>query len=388
MPKNRVIYACEALFVGPSPATGQHLAIGYTAESYSGGGLGSSGTVATGNNLVRQLYRVQSVNHDFAITRRDVFQLGELAAIDRVILEQPTVNLSFDYIQASLTNEKAMGFTISSGNLVSAISGLLNKTTDEKNYFIKTQSEGVDSVGNATDFPYFVTALGNGFITSYTSEAAVGDFPRASVSVEALNVNYDTQTGEAGALPFYATNDIPAVLPSDGSVISTYKYKLPQTQSSTGLGYSAIRPGDITLSIGYDEGGVKVSDAKIQSYSLNVDLSRTPLLKLGSKYAFSREVNFPVNASLSVTMNHGDISTGKLSEILANNTDYNLEVRMNQPVAGSPRALTYLIRGANLDSQSSSTSIGSDKSATLNFSVSIGGPSQSTHGFYMSGINN
>ena len=63
MARNRIIYQSEALYAGPSPATGDHFSAGNG-----------------GNNLVNQLHRVQSANYSFNIARQDVNQFGELAS--------------------------------------------------------------------------------------------------------------------------------------------------------------------------------------------------------------------------------------------------------------------------------------------------------------------
>ncbi len=361
MPRNRVIYNAEALYVGPTPCTGQHWSMGNT-----------------GINLISGLTRIQSADYSFNIARQDVNQFGELAAIDRVILQQPTVNLGFSYLQANLTNERLMGFNISSGTqVVSAISGILNKVSDEKNYFIKTVAEGNDAKGD-TALNATTIGIGNGFITSYTAEGSVGNFPRVSLGIEALNLEFENATG----------TNIPAINPTNGNAITTWQYTVPVYTGNAPVNpnISVLRPGDITLSIGYNEGGALISDAKIQSYSLGFNLSRNPLLKLGSKYAFSREINFPVPVTMSVNAMMGDLQTGSLVEIINNNTDYDLSVTINQPGTSTP-AVYYSLKEANLDSQSFTSSIGGNKGVTLSFTAQVGGPAATGMGLYLSGLN-
>ena len=167
MPRNRVIYQSEALFVGPSPATGIHFhnysgltgdnvmkkaralhtldakwanqlsASGETAVVTIFTGTSGSNTAGdvfkfapgashsaaskiqsitfTGGNRIEQLHRIQSCNYSFNIARTDVNQFGELAAIDRVVLESPTVALDFSYVLANFANEKKLGFDIVQG---------------------------------------------------------------------------------------------------------------------------------------------------------------------------------------------------------------------------------------------------------------------------------
>ena len=86
-----------------------------------------------------------------------------------------------------------------------ALSGILNKTEDERSTLLKLlqRCDALDS-NVATTSPPSVIGIGNGFITSYSTEDAVGDFPTASVSVEALNMDFVT---------IVSGNFIPAVDP-------------------------------------------------------------------------------------------------------------------------------------------------------------------------------
>jgi len=363
MSRNRIIYQSEALYAGPSPATGNH----FTDQQNLSG------------NLVNQLHRVQSANYSFNIARQDVNQFGELAAIDRVILESPTVSLDFSYILNSFGNEKLLGFGPFDSDQVSCISGILNKTADERNYFIRTVGEGADAQGTATGAAnQNVIGIGNGFISSYSTEGSVGNFPTVTVNVEALNMAFDAGT---------TGNYVPAVVPTDGSKITGVKYALPTAVSSiAATGVSALRPGDITVDISeYGEGGTTVSDAKIQSYTLNFDLTRNPLQKLGSKFAFAREIQFPVTVSMQVQALLGDLTTGNLADIIKNDKNYDVSVALKHPTDGSTQ-VKYFLKRAKLDSQEFSSSIGDNKSVTLNFSTQIGGPNQNDRGLMMSGV--
>lgn len=361
MARNRIIYQSEALYAGPSPATGDHFSAGNA-----------------GNNLVNQLHRVQSANYSFNIARQDVNQFGALGAIDRVILESPTVSLDFSYILNSFGNEELLGFGPLDSVNVTCISGILNKTTDERNYFIRTVAEGSDALSIGTGAAnQNVIAIGNGFITSYSTEASVGNFPTATVNVEGLNMQFDA--GVTG-------NYIPAVVPTDGSKIISKKYALPTAVSSIAQGaLSALRPGDISFNLDQPSGGATITDAKIQSYTISFDLARTPLQKLGSKFAFAREINFPVTVNMQIQAELGDLTTGTLADIITADRTYDLQVTLKHPTSGTDQMI-YKVEGAKLDSQEFSSSIGANKSVTLNFSTQIGGPSQSDIGIFMSGL--
>jgi len=379
MARNRVIYQSEALYVGPTTIAQQH-------------------TVSN----VLQLQRVQSANYSFNLERQDVNQFGELASIDRVILSAPTVSLDFSYLVANLHNESGLGFTtLDKGHTdyISCISGILNKSSDEKNYFIKTVKEGADALDISSDsrldtfaegvgghLTQSTIGIGNGFITSYTAEGSVGNFPTATVNVEALNMVINS-----GASGF----NVPSVDPAAGTAITDYQVILPTAASTlAGDQTSVLRPGQITVDIvdnaqayggnAFNEMGVLVSDAKIQSYNISFDLGRTPLEKLGSKFAFAREIDFPVTITASIEANVGELTTGNLADMISTDQNYDLFVRLKDPT-NTDINVDYHIKKAKLDSEEFSSSIGDNKSVTLNFSAQVGGPSQNDIGFFMSG---
>jgi len=87
MSRNRVIYQSEGLYVS---------------------NVASSGTAVSHE----QLNRVQSANYSFTINRQDVNQFGDLARIDSLVLDPPTVSLDFSYYLTDGFNERALGFFV------------------------------------------------------------------------------------------------------------------------------------------------------------------------------------------------------------------------------------------------------------------------------------
>ena len=402
MARNRVIYQSEALFVGQKTGvTDAH----------------------TSANDIKQLHRVQSANYAFSVARTDVNQFGELAAIDRVVLDTPTVSLDYSYLLSNMSNEENMGFFVNTkevgtSNLVSALSGILNKTEDERNYFIQTSREGEDAVGDTTRDDDSLTGIGaqadtigigNGFITSYSSEASVGGFPTVSVAVEGMNMLFATGTQN---VPNPGINRI------DGSA-STTKASLPtvsgdfkaSSEQSGILSISTLRPGDITIKIAehstdgsfgsddYDLGGAKLptaagdatESANIQSYNISFDLGRTPIQRLGNRFAFAREVDFPVNVSLSLDAIMTDLTTGNLNDLVDCEKSYDIQIQL-KGITGSAcdtvktDVAAYVLKNMKPDSQSYSSSIGDNKTVTLDFSTQIGGPRDTNAGVFFKGV--
>ena len=130
-------------------------------------------------------------------------------------------------------------------------------------------------------------------------------------------------------------------------------------------------------------------------------MSRTPLQRLGVKYAYSREIDFPVSVSLSVDAILADLTTGNLADIVNCDRSYDVAIEMAAPadcMGGASQShdlrgfdgrlpvATYIIKNAKLDSESFSSSIGDNKGVTLDFSAQIGGPNQSGNGLFMKGV--
>jgi hypothetical protein len=388
MARNRIIYQSEALFAGQK----------------------SSDSIVNAHGVgdVKQLHRVQSANYAFNVARTDVNQFGELAAIDRVVLDTPTVSLDFSYLLANFANEENLGFNVNASSVndasvVSAVTTLIDRTKDEKNYFIQTSAEGTDANADAT--PQDVIGIGNGFMTSYSSEASVGGFPTVSVGVEGMNMIFDT-----GA----ALIANPAINKIDGTAATT-ECAIPTASGDAGvtgqLQISTLRPGDIKISIAVNDGssafgsddfdlpgaklptaaGVGTNSANIQSYTISFDLARTPIQRLGNRFSFAREIDFPVNVSLSVDAILTDLTTGNLNTLIDCEKSYNIKIEM-LGITGvecpptKATICTYIMKDMRPDSQSYTSTIGDNKSVTIDFTSQIGGPSQDTVGLFMRGV--
>lgn len=346
----------------------------------------------------RQLKRVQNANYSFTINRQDVNQFGQLARIDSVILESPTVSMDFSYYLTDSENERLLGMT-TDGNLQS-LSGIMTRSQNEygNNFFILTVPEGRDAVKgdlNSTEADKTVISAGNVYITDYSIEGSVGSFPTASVSLEALNIKSDIGV---------SFKDIPAIDSTDGTKICDTCFVLPAAESGDGI--SVLKPGDITIdlkdagllsrqisgdNLGY--GSEDAGSAHIQSFTISTPMGRTALQRLGSTYAFAKEIDFPVTCTLSVNALVSDLKDGNLVDLMCGK-DYDLKIKMQDPkcIDCDPNtaapSLIIDFKGAVLDSESFSSAIGDNKTVDLTFSTQIGGPEDNTVGVFISGKEN
>ena len=375
--RNRVIYQSEAVYVGPSPASGFHFG---TLGTFGG----SSNDLHNSNNLVKQLQRVQTANYSFNVERTDVNQFGQLAAIDRIILTNPTVSLDLSYINANLANENILGFNVVSGNAESTVQSIVDfmgGSGDERNYFIRTVSEGSDAVNfasSASGTVNGVIGIGNGRVTSFSTEASVGNFPTTTINIEGYNMKFDKGT---------SGNFVPAINLVNGNTLSNF-YTLPTANQNVGIGLgnaiSALRPGDITVSIPSIT-GADTATMNVQSYTLSLDIGRTPIEKLGNRFAFTRPIDFPLTVSLSVDAQVTDLVAGNFAGLLVEDSTYSPSITIKSPTDSNLTMAKYTLKGAKLDSEEFSSDIGSNKTVTLNFSAQVGGPQDSTNGLFMNG---
>ena len=430
MARNRVIYQSQALFIAPS-ATG--VQVSGTTGNNAGISLSptvtnptNTGELASGVSLLKKMDRIQNCNFNFSINRQDINEFGKLARIDSIVMETPTVGLDFSYYVTDGYNERLMGFNVtgfkSDGstfidtsvvNGAQAISGLLSDLQGN-NYYILTVDEGEDVVGGNLTPSSTIVALGNVFISEYGFEASVGAIPTVSVTLEAFNIKSDaslaplTLTGNAlgdgGADIVTITGVSPAIdlFANPATKLTNVKngYKLDISRHFTGsistapgvnfTGFttgtssvSALRPGDIQLTLPSSEGLTNLSTAHIQSFSFTLPLSRTVLQRLGNTFGFARVIDVPINMDLSMSAIVSELRNENLFDILASPTKQDFTIALKD--SNGNRKIAYTIKGAILQGETYSENLGDNQTVDLTYSVQIGGANDTTAGLFMSG---
>jgi len=368
MAKNRVIYQSDALF--------------------------ASQTVnSTGSDEHAQLRRVQSANYSFNVTRQDINQFGQLARLEAIILESPTVSFDMSYYLGDGYNEQALNFKNDSALSAGFISGQISSTSGN-NFYILTAAEGVDANFSTTRDDYSTIGIGNAFLTDYSLEASIGGIPTISCSFEGTNMN--ATAGVSGSDAGFSGISGVGIDPEAGTVLAAQAsgIALPPASQGTGLNIpSALRPGDITLSFANADGDAIVDldgdgGAHVQSISMSIPLGRTPIDRLGTRFSFARVVDFPITPTLSVSAIVSDTQTRALTDII-NDDNFIDELQFtfkDSDSLSTPRA-SYKMTKLKLDSESFSSSIGPNKTVDLTFSLSIGGPNDPVNNVFFSGSN-
>jgi len=420
MARNRVIYQSQALFIAPSSTglqvsgtTGPNIGAAVTTPT-------TTGELASGISLLKKMDRIQSCNFNFSINRQDINEFGKLARIDSIVMETPTVGLDFSYYVTDGYNERLMGFNITGvtdTNIVNgaqAISGLLSDLQGN-NYYILTVDEGEDVVGGTLTPDSTIVGIGNGFISEYSFEASVGAIPTANVTIEAFNIKSDASeaplTLTAASGPFNGganivtiTGNSPAVdlfsQPASKLTNVSKAYKLDYSRNFTGsigtaagvnfTGFttgastvSALRPGDILLTLPSSQGLTNLTDAHIQSFSFTLPLSRTVLQRLGNTFGFARVIDVPINMDLTLSAIVSELRDENLFDILASPTKQDFTITLRD--SSSNNKISYNVKAAILQSETYSENLGDNQTVDLTYTVQIGGANDTTAGLFMSG---
>jgi len=370
MSRNRVIYQSEALFA-------------------------SKEVNSTGQADHMQLRRVQSANYSFNVTRTDLNQFGQLSRIDSLILEAPTVSADVSYYLGDGYNEEVLNFANSDLN-VGFVSGQIESSSGQ-NLYIMTAQEGKDAnFGTLTGVG--AIGIGNAFVTDYSLEASVGGFPTVTVSFEGSNINASTNItgspfGGFTGSGFSGAGIDPTLGTPLTEQIAAGGIKIRPSDPGTDEGVvSALRPSDIFFDLA-DANGKTISEvgtdgAHIQSVSLSVPLSRTPIERLGTRFPFARTVDFPITPTLSVSAILSETEERALSSIISNDSFIpSATITIKDGTADANNAAVFKLTNLKLDSESFSSSVGPNKTVDLTFSLSVGGPDDQENNIFFSGAN-
>lgn len=375
--------------------------------------VGATGTVA--DNL-KQLYRVQSFSTTSSIAFQDINEFGQLAAIDRINLEAPTISGTVEYYITEGFNEEALGFTVNRGTKTgdtwptnnSFLGDMLEDTSGGLDFFEGIADEGVDlnrfyaadiepwSLAAGSNETVGILGFGNVYVTDYTVNFAVGELPTASISIEGSNANGVLVSGAEAAVKVETTS--PEVSLEDGTP-STTKVQLNTYQkyrNTEAPAISALRPGDINVKL--VETGTTTEQKKtlmdfaqigdtgsyIQSVSISIPLAREGLQRLGTKYFYARVVTFPLTATVSISaLVNGVNSNVSIADILSTNPKVDVIITIRNPNDASKVALEYRVKNCTIDEQPINASIGSNTTADLTLSTQIGSRTDTDNGVFV-----
>ena len=345
-----------AIFAGPSPATGTH---------------------TTSN--IKEVFGVQSFSFDLSETKDNIFIFGKRAAELREALDPAIATFDMSYLLSNFDNEKSLGFVTDGTS--GTFANLLNGSKDERNFFVMIASDGNDAIGSN---PAATPCLGFGNVTlaSYAFNAAVGSYPTATLSFEAIDAEYYTTSD---------TERLPAINLTTGA-IAAGNFTLPTASGNALSGRDPVlRPRDITVNFSGITGLFHdMSSACVQSVDINVDFAREQQQCLGLKYRKESVIADAIPVTFAVEFLAKDMVTGRLSEFACGTGEYRAIISIARPSCNGAgaNAATFDLKGLSWESQSQDFTLGQQSTVTMNFQGTIGGANDTTHGLFTSGITN
>ncbi len=323
------------------------------------------------------IQRVQSVNYSFTVPRTDVNQYGQLGQIERVITEVPTVSMDFTYHLAGTTNETALLGNGANGSSFGFLKDLNNTDSSKyvQNFKVGLANEGID-YNNSSAHSNKGIIVPNGFITSYSWTGAVGDVPSSTVNLESTEM----EVADVGTVVAPETSNNPVVL-RPGNV--TFR-SAPTTTAG-------LSDSDDDLPVMGFEG------IHVQSFTVSIDIPRESIQRMGDRYEFARVITFPIQATMSIEAIVSDQAASKLSDIVGDdNTQapdpgFDIDIHCNKASQGV-NGINLRFKNAKVEGHSISSSIGANKSITLDYAVQVDSglygysSASSSAGFFLASI--
>jgi hypothetical protein len=332
--RKRIIYQSEALFANKAGTTTQP---------------------------AHNIKRVQSVNYSFTVPRTDVNQYGTLGQIERVITEVPSVSLDFSYHMNGIVNELILlGTNGANGSSFGFLRDINNPNSNfyQMDFKVGLTGEGVDYNSGAAPTKSGII-VPNGFLSSYSWTGSVGDVPTATVNAESTEMKVDDTASNFPIVPAFAGTK-PVVL-RPGNVLFN---------SSA----SSVTPPDS----GGDLPVLGVDVLHVQSFTVSIDIPRESISRLGDKFEFAKVITFPMQATMSVEAIVSSQAATNLELIVgaANaaspDPGYNIDILCKKPtIDNDVQGIDLRFKNAKIEGHSISSSIGSNKSITLDYAVQV-----------------
>lgn len=293
-------------------------------------------------------------------------------------METPTVTFNTSWLTRDGTNESNVGLDVSGA--VSAITDILNGGDDEeKNYYVWIAPEGEDAIGATSGGNHY--AFGNMFLTSYNVTGSLNEPVLSAITAEGLNARYG-----AGL-----TGGVPSINPETGAdVAETFLLGAPAEQSNVPI---VLRKGFITVSFGSADvpGSIAegATEIHIQDFNIEASLSRTPLERLKSRFAFARTLDTILPVTFSVTALMSDIKTGNVADLIrtceSDGDDLSVDIKDCVDSAPGSTAIKYDMKNMYIDEQGIDLDTDSNETVNLTFTGYMGGEQDTDNGLFITG---
>lgn len=387
MPRNRIIYNVEGLFVAP----------------YSGEQNASSDYYLPNSLILKRIEKVQNFDYSIQQNRSNLVGFNQKKNIFNGVYSPPEVTFTFSYIPDGFTNENRLNFNTAnfqSRNQVPMFSGLcsndslindrdfylaINKNENDlfsQNAKFLNSSVNPSSVNDVIDFNspnYGLLHFQHCNLNQYSFNISVGNIPTVTQNYSADNMILYT----SGSGINYTVLDVKSGVNQIQNQLVIVPRNLDYNQ--TGIsGQNILLPGNANISFFTKNiTGVLFYTDTIQSLNFSLDFRRNSLRALNYKFPLTSVIQFPVNGNVDMSFVVEENLSGSFFNTLNSDSDYNIIVNFgNNPNNVYPTRLIF--SGCKFNNINYSSSIGSNKTANLAFSFDLD-PDFGTKGLFASG---
>ena len=385
MPRNRIIYNVEGLYVAP----------------YSGEQNVSSDYYLSGHQILKRLEKIQNFNYSIQQPRSNAQGFGQKQNIFRGISGPPEVTFNFSYIPDGVTNENRLDFDVATFNSTTQpimFSSLCsnNSLYNKKDFYLVVNKNDDDLFGkyemddysinpnSPTDVldpnskNYGLLHFQNSYLNEYSFNVSLGNLPVVNQSYVADNIVFYT----SGSGVKYASLDLRSGINqvNNDTVIIPKALNYNQTAIS---GQNILLPGDATVSFYTSNTGVLFYTDTIQSLDYSLSFNRKSYRAINYKFPLLRKMEFPVNGKLNTSFIVKEDFEGSFFDTLNRDDDYNVVVDFSNSRKGVDKT-KFTFSGCKFTNINYDSSIGSNKTATLSFDFDLD-PDFGRRGLFASG---
>jgi len=385
MPRNRIIYNVEGLYVTP----------------YSGEQKAGSDYYLANNIILKRLEKIQNFNYSIQEPRLNAQGFGQKQNIFRGISGPPEVTFNFSYIPDGVTNENRLDFNVNhfSGFNTPMFSGLCTNSglLNNRDFYLVINKDDNDlfsenatlsnSLINPTDVTQIINSnsrnygllhFQNSYLNEYSFNVSLGNLPVVNQSYVADNIVFYT----SGSGVKYTSLDLISGINqvNNDTIIIPKALNYNQTAIS---GQNILLPGDATVSFYTSNTGVLFYTDTIQSLDYSLSFNRKSYRAINYKFPLLRKIEFPINGKLNTSFIIKEDLSGSFFDTLNRDDDYNVVVDFSNSRKGVDKTkLTF--SGCKFTNINYDSSIGSNKTATLSFDFDLD-PDFGRRGLFVSG---
>jgi len=385
MPRNRIIYNVEGLYVAP----------------YSGEQNPSSDYYLANNIILKRLEKIQNFNYSIQQSRLNAQSFGQKQNIFRGISGPPEVTFNFSYIPDGVTNENRLNFNVNhfSGFNAPMFSGLCTNSglLNDRDFYLVINKNDDDlfsenatltnslinpinttQIINSNSQNYGLLHFQNSYLNEYSFNVSLGNLPIVNQSYVADNIVFYT----SGSGVKYTLLDLRSGINqvNNNTIIIPKALNYNQTAIS---GQNILLPGDATVSFYTSNTGVLFYTDTIQSLDYSLSFNRKSYRAINYKFPLLRKIEFPINGKLNTSFIVEENLVGSFFDTLNRDDDYNVVVDFSNSRKGVDKT-KLIFSGCKFTNINYDSSIGSNKTATLSFDFDLD-PDFGRRGLFVSG---